>query len=49
MSVRFEYRHDHAQDDSYFGGTVQGDGVTVPYVLNRELQDTLTLGAVAWF
>lgn len=49
LSVRFEYRHDHAQDDSFFGDDVQGDGVTSPFVPNRDAQDTLTLGAVAAF
>ena len=42
LSLRLEYRHDHAQDDSFFGGDV----VDAP---NRDRQDTLTLGAVASF
>ena len=49
LSVRLEYRHDQAQDDSFFGGDVEGDGVTMPFVPNRKAQDTLTLGAVASF
>ncbi|MDX2089529.1 MAG: outer membrane beta-barrel protein [Kofleriaceae bacterium] len=49
LSVRLEYRHDAAQDDSFFGGDVVGDGVLVPYVFNRTAQDTLTLGATGWF
>lgn len=49
LSVRLEYRHDSAQDDSFFGGDVEGDGVVVPFVLNRRQQDTLTLGATGWF
>jgi hypothetical protein len=41
--VRLEYRHDHAQGDTFFGGDV------VDETPNREQQDTLTLGAVASF
>lgn len=49
VSLRLEYRHDHAADDVYFGGTVRGDGLLVPYVPNRSSQDTLTAGVAAWF
>jgi hypothetical protein len=42
LSVRLEARHDHAASDAYFGGTV-GDAP------NRRAQDTVTLGATAWF
>jgi hypothetical protein len=49
VSVRLEVRHDHAADDVFFGGTVEGDGVTTPFVPNRRQQDTVTLGATAWF
>jgi len=47
LSVRLELRHDHARDEVFFGGTVEGDGVTAPFVPNRSAQDTVTLGAVA--
>lgn len=50
VSVRLEYRHDQAAGDLYFGGEVVGDGsATSPFVPNRASQDTLTLGATAWF
>jgi hypothetical protein len=50
ISIRFEYRHDHAASDMYFAGSVQGDGGgTTPYVPNRPYQDTLTLGLTSWF
>jgi hypothetical protein len=50
ISVRFEYRHDQADGRVFFGGDVTGDGsALMPYVPNRRAQDTLTLGAVAWF
>lgn len=49
VSLRLEYRHDHAADDAYFGGEVAGDGVTTPYVFDRHAQDTATLGVTAWF
>lgn len=49
VSVRAEYRHDHAAGDSFFGGTVMGDGITTPYLPNRRAQDTFTLGVTAGF
>lgn len=49
FSLRAEYRHDHAADAVHFGGTVAGDGDTMPYVPNRRAQDTVTIGATAWF
>lgn len=49
VSVRLEYRHDHAASAAFFGGEVAGDGVTDPYVPTRRAQDTVTLGLVAWF
>jgi len=49
LSVRLEYRHDQAQSDAFFGGTVTGDGVATPYAFNRKTQDTATLGVTAWF
>lgn len=49
VSILLEYRHDRADGDAYFGGAVAGDGVTSPYVPDRSAQDTVTLGATAWF
>lgn len=49
LSIRVELRHDHAKDRVFYGGDVTGDGVMTPYVANRRAQDTLTVGAVAWF
>lgn len=49
ISFRLEYRHDHAAGDMYFGGQVVGDGTTTAFVPNERSQDTITLGATAWF
>jgi hypothetical protein len=49
LSIRFEYRHDQAKTDVFFGGEVAGDGVTAPFVFDRDSQDTILLGATAWF
>ncbi|MGN6108093.1 MAG: outer membrane beta-barrel protein [Kofleriaceae bacterium] len=49
ISVRLEYRHDHASEDAYFSGDVAGTGVTTPFVPDARAQDTITLGATAWF
>lgn len=49
VSFRLEYRHDHAAGPVYFQGAVAGDGLTTPFVPNAASQDTLTLGATAWF
>jgi Putative beta-barrel porin-2, OmpL-like. bbp2 len=49
VSLRLEVRHDQAQSDVFFGGTVAGDGAVTPYVFNRKTQDTATLGVTAWF
>ena len=49
ISVRLEYRHDHADGDLYFGGEVAVDPRTLAFVPDRDRQDTLTLGATAWF
>jgi len=43
VSVRLEYRHDLAASDMYFAGAVRGAAA------NARTQDTLTLGATAWF
>lgn len=44
LSIRLEYRHDHADGNLYFAGAV--DALNTP---NARSQDTLTLGATAWF
>lgn len=49
VSFRLEYRHDHADGDMFFGGTVTGDGAATPFVPNRTSQDTVTVGATTWF
>lgn len=49
LSTRLEYRHDLAGSDMFFGGDVEGDGTTTPFVADRETQDTLTVGMTAWF
>jgi len=50
MSVRLEYRHDAASAPLYFGRNVRGDGsAATPYLANATTQDTVLLGATAWF
>jgi hypothetical protein len=50
ISIRLEYRHDQADVNTYFAGKVRGDGSGKdPFVPNAKSQDTLTLGATAWF
>jgi hypothetical protein len=49
VAFRLELRHDAAERDAYFGGTVVGDGVVTPYVPNRSAQDTITAGVTSWF
>jgi Putative beta-barrel porin-2, OmpL-like. bbp2 len=48
LSVRLEYRHDEADVDTFFREEVGVDeaGVAAP---NAHFQNTLTLGATAWF
>ena len=48
ISVRLELRHDEAQTPLYFAGAVATDA-TGAYVPNATSQNTLTLGATAWF
>ena len=48
ISVRLEYRHDQAQKPLFFQHDVPLDAQG-NYVTNAKHQDTLTLGAVAWF
>lgn len=49
LSLRLELRADRADAPVFFGGDVTGDGTTVPYEPNRRAQETITLGATAWF
>ncbi len=49
VSVRLEYRHDHAAGPTYFRGTVASAPMTMAFVPNAASQDTLTLGMTAWF
>lgn len=50
LSVRLEYRHDEADTPLFFGRNVQGSGSSdAPYVANARTQDTVLLGATAWF
>lgn len=48
VSLRLEYRHDHAGGEAYFGGDV-GLDANGAYVANRSSQDTVTVGATTWF
>lgn len=48
VSFRVEYRHDQAQAPLFFDGTVLVDAMGT-FVPNARGQDTLTLGATAWF
>lgn len=49
VSFRLEFRHDHADSDLYYGGTVGRDATTGSFTPNRQTQNTLTLGATTWF
>jgi hypothetical protein len=49
LSIRLEYRHDAANAPLYFRGSVEGDGALTPYIANATTQDTVLLGATAWF
>ena len=50
LSVRLEYRHDVANARLFFGRNVQGDGTaTAAFIPNARTQDTILLGATAWF
>ena len=49
VSVRFEYRHDQADTDVFFGGEVATDPMTMAFVPDRKQQDTGTLGVTTWF
>ena len=49
ISLRLEYRHDHAAGDVYFGGDIEVDPTTMVAIPDRATQDTLTAGVTAWF
>ncbi len=49
ISIRVEYRHDHADTNLYFRGAVGTDAATLEFVPNARSQDTLTIGTTAWF
>lgn len=49
LALKLEDRHDHAESAMFFGSSLLGDGVDVPYVANRRVQNTLTVGASAFF
>jgi hypothetical protein len=50
VSFRLEHRYDGAASDVFFAGQVMGDGTTAtPYLPNARRQNTLTLGATAWY
>ncbi len=48
LSVRVEYRHDESEQALYFKGQVPTDA-NGNYLPNARGQDTITVGAVAWF
>ena len=48
VSFRLEYRHDQAQAPLFFDGQVLVDAMN-NFVPNASSQDTITLGATAWF
>ncbi len=49
FAIYLEYRRDWAAGDAFFRGEVAGDGSTTPFVRNADAQDTVTVGATAWF
>jgi len=50
VSVRAEYRHDASERAMFFRGDVQGSGdAASPFVPTAAFQNTITLGATAWF
>jgi hypothetical protein len=48
MSVRLEYRHDQSEQPIYFAGNVTVDA-NGNFVTNARGQDTIMVGATAWF
>jgi len=49
FSFRIEYRHDESDRPVYFRGTVPSEPASGLPIGNASSQDTLTLGATAWF
>ncbi len=50
ISFRLEYRHDESEAPLYFSGNIVGDGsMAKPFVPNARAQNTILLGATAWF
>jgi hypothetical protein len=49
LSARLEYRHDQSDGDLYFGGDVLTDPMTMQFIPNRDMQDTLLIGFTSWF
>ena len=49
ISLRLEYRHDHADDAVYFGGDVERDPLSMQAIANRRTHHTVTAGITAWF
>ena len=49
LSVRLEYRDDRASGPMYFRGQVTTDVATGNDIPTAKSQQTMTLGAVAWF
>jgi hypothetical protein len=49
VSLRAEYRHDHAASDVFFGGAVLADPMSLQPLPNRRTQDSVTMGVVTWF
>jgi hypothetical protein len=48
MSVRVEYRHDQSEAPIYFAGNVSTDAAG-NFITNARAQNTVTVGALAWF
>jgi hypothetical protein len=50
LSIRLEVRHDQAETPIFFRSGVAGDGSgAAPFVANAKEQNTILLGATAWF
>jgi len=49
LSLRLEYRHDEAEAAMFFRGAIETNPRDGSALANASRQDTLLLGAVAWF
>lgn len=49
VSVRLEYRHDEADGEVFFSGSVPADQMTGDALPTARRQDTVLLGLTAWF